>query len=296
MQCASSIVALDLLAAKLRTAAVGFHALMVAATKQSMIVDYSDKASSFMYDFSDGAAAVLLGNSGGKYEVLESSVLTDGRFSDVVYQGLGGERFMDSSGDYMLRVNRTEEFSKVFEEVSLRNFAWVVRDALAKSGLSVDDVDYLALLHMKRSFHYGILKELGIPPDKSIYLDYYGHMQSIDPFLSLRLAEERGIIRRGQRGCAGLRWDGLDMGGRYSNKASPRRNLIPSTLLFVLMKYAPKTKRGGADSLNKLLDAAIAVIAEKGFNSASIGGNNGEGWGVPWPFLLLLQEQGRTPC
>lgn len=197
MQCASSIVALDLLAAKLRTAAVGFHALMVAATKQSMIVDYSDKASSFMYDFSDGAAAVLLGNSGGKYEVLESSVLTDGRFSDVVYQGLGGERFMDSSGDYMLRVNRTEEFSKVFEEVSLRNFAWVVRDALAKSGLSVDDVDYLALLHMKRSFHYGILKELGIPPDKSIYLDYYGHMQSIDPFLSLRLAEERGIIRRG---------------------------------------------------------------------------------------------------
>lgn len=35
------------------------------------------------------------------------------------------------------------------------------------------------------------------------------------------------------------------------------------------MKYSPKTKRG-EESLNKILSAAIAVIAEKGFNDASI--------------------------
>ncbi len=35
------------------------------------------------------------------------------------------------------------------------------------------------------------------------------------------------------------------------------------------MKYSPKTKRG-EESLNKILNAAIAVIAEKGFNDASI--------------------------
>jgi Transcriptional regulator len=35
------------------------------------------------------------------------------------------------------------------------------------------------------------------------------------------------------------------------------------------MKYLPKTRRG-EESLNKILNAAIAVIAEKGFNNASI--------------------------
>ena len=35
------------------------------------------------------------------------------------------------------------------------------------------------------------------------------------------------------------------------------------------MRYTPKTKKG-EDSLNKIINAAITVIAEKGFNNASI--------------------------
>ena len=197
MQCVSSIVALDLLKPRLVVRDENSYVLLVSATKQSMIVNYRDKASTFMYDFSDGAVAVLLSNAYGKYEILESSIVTDGRFSNVVYQRLG-ERFVDDANQsYLLQVNRSNEFNRNFEEISLKNFLHVIRDAIERSGFKVSDVDYFAILHMKRSFHEKILKELGVPLDKSIYLEDYGHMQAVDPFLSLWLAEQSGKIRKG---------------------------------------------------------------------------------------------------
>lgn len=153
MQCVSSIVALDLLKPRLVVRDEDSYVLLVSATKQSMIVNYRDKASTFMYDFSDGAVAVLLSNVYGKYEILESSIVTDGRFSNVVYQRLG-ERFVDDANQsYLLQVNRSNEFNKNFEEISLKNFLHVIRDAIERSGFKVSDVDYFAILHMKRSFH-----------------------------------------------------------------------------------------------------------------------------------------------
>lgn len=199
MQCVSSIVALDLLKSKLQASNDDLYALIIASTKQSLIVNYKDRNSSFMYDFSDGAVAVLLSNVDGKYEILESSILTDGKFSNIVYQRLG-ERFYGNSvmeQDYLLEVNRTEEFSKGFEEMSLRNFIFVIKNALERSGLTIKDIDYLAILHMKRSFHDKIIRELGLSPNKSIYLENYGHMQAVDPFLSLWLAEQSGKISKG---------------------------------------------------------------------------------------------------
>ncbi len=199
MQCVSSIVALDLIKSKLQVMSNDSYTLMVIATKQSMIVNYKDKASSFMYDFSDGAAAILLSNVDGKYRILESSIITDGRFSNVVYQRLG-ERFYsvnDKNQDYLLQVNRTEEFNKIFENISFNNFINVIKNAVERSGFTLKDIDYLAILHMKRSFHEKILRELNIPPDKTIYLENYGHMQAVDPFLSLWLAEQHGKIHKG---------------------------------------------------------------------------------------------------
>jgi len=197
MQCVSSIVALDLIKPKLAAAEGTENALMVMATKQSLIVNYKDESSRFMYDFSDGAAAVLLSNEGGKYKLLNGSIVTDGKYSDVVYQMLG-ERFYESpSGSYLLHVERSEEFNKEFESISLRNMVRVITEAVERSGFSTRDIAYLAILHVKRSFHKKVLAALGLSEDKSIYLEDFGHMQSIDPFLSLWLAEREGRIREG---------------------------------------------------------------------------------------------------
>ena len=83
------------------------------------------------------------------------------------------------------------------QKVSGENFKKVVVGSLQKSGYSLKDVSYFAILHMKRSFHRELLRSLGTDEQKSIYLEMYGHMQGVDPFLSLDLAERRHKIKKG---------------------------------------------------------------------------------------------------
>ena len=63
-------------------------------------------------------------------------------------------------------------------------------------GYSEKDLDYLAMLHMKKSAHDYVLTELGLHEEQSIYLHNYGHIGQIDQILSLQLAVEEGRITR----------------------------------------------------------------------------------------------------
>ena len=78
------------------------------------------------------------------------------------------------------------------DAVSLQNFLGVIKNAAAGQRIG-----YLALLHMKRSAHDAILKDLGLHQEQSIYLDRFGHFGSPDQVLSLGLAEERGLLKDG---------------------------------------------------------------------------------------------------
>jgi len=42
------------------------------------------------------------------------------------------------------------------------NFYAVIRESLKRSGLSERDIDYLAILHFKRSAHLAVLQVLGL--------------------------------------------------------------------------------------------------------------------------------------
>ena len=83
------------------------------------------------------------------------------------------------------------------EQKSLQNFLRVVRSSLEKSGYTEEEIDYLAILHMKKSAHDYVLNDLGIPAEKSIYLHEYGHIGQMDQILSLELAEKAGKLKDG---------------------------------------------------------------------------------------------------
>lgn len=204
-QCVGSLVGIDFAKSKLeamgdRTAS-GF---VTVSTKQSMIVNYRNRDTSFMFDSSDGAVSILLTNDEevgvrSKYEVLQSSFISDGRFSEVIYAPFG-ERHVSRGRDrwdYRAVFNENKAWRKDMQRVSGENFKKVIRDSLHKSGYSVKDVAYFAILHMKRSFHRQLLQELGVDEGKSIYLEMYGHMQGVDPFLSLDLAERKRKLKKG---------------------------------------------------------------------------------------------------
>ncbi len=199
-QCVGSLVAIDFAKSKLLTSkrrdASGFVTL---ATKQSKLVDLKNPAMSFLDDFSDGAVSILLSSRAGRYEVLESSFISDGRFSEIIYAPFG-DRHSESREKWDFRAildDSKANWREEMENVSDKNFIHVIRDSVAKSGYSLKDVSYVALLHMKRSFHFKILDELGIDQEKSIYLENYGHMQGVDPLLSLKLGEQAGKIQKG---------------------------------------------------------------------------------------------------
>ena len=62
-------------------------------------------------------------------------------------------------------------------------------------------IDYLAVLHMKRSAHEAMLKDLGLTPNQSTYLEEYGHIGQIDQIISLKLGLDSGKIRSGSNVC-----------------------------------------------------------------------------------------------
>jgi 3-oxoacyl-[acyl-carrier-protein] synthase-3 len=50
---------------------------------------------------------------------------------------------------------------------------------------------------MKRSFYEQILAAIGLTPEQSVYLEDYGHVQSVDQVLALELGLQQGKIQAG---------------------------------------------------------------------------------------------------
>ncbi len=88
--------------------------------------------------------------------------------------------------NYYFQIPDPEGFKARLNEVTLKNFYYVIDDALRKSNLTRKDISYLAILHFKRSAHLEVLKELGLRQDQTTYLEKYGHMGQNDQIFSIK--------------------------------------------------------------------------------------------------------------
>jgi len=176
--------------------------LMVAAARESSIIDYANERSRFAFNFGDGAVAVLLRKDDGLGEVLSSAITSDGSFSHHVHVAAGGSVHPAShatvdAGMHVLDVFDGAEMKRRLDPITIKRFVDVARQALERSGLSVGDIDWLLPIHMKRSIHETLLAELGVSSDRSVYLDHYGHMSAVDPLLSLSFLHHEGRLSAG---------------------------------------------------------------------------------------------------
>ena len=173
--------------------------LIVAASRESHLLDYGNERSRFMFNFGDGAVAGLLTRDAG-HELLGSHALTDGSFSLQVKVPAGGSVEPASPATvagrrHFLDVADPAQMKGGLDEVSLPNFVGAARGALERSGATLDDVSYLCGIHMKRSMHEAIVRELGSP--RAAYLDDTGHMSGVDPLLALDRAGHAGELSEG---------------------------------------------------------------------------------------------------
>ncbi|HEY6963273.1 MAG TPA: 3-oxoacyl-ACP synthase [Gaiellaceae bacterium] len=184
-------VARDLLRAEAELETI----LVVAACRESYLLDYTNERSRFMFNFGDGAVAGLVVGDAVRNEVLGAHAITNGAYSLQVKVPGGGSR--DPDGYRYLDVQDPGEMKGGLDQESLPNFVAAARGAVERSGLRLEDVGFVCPLHTKRSMFVALLAALGMREDQAVYLDDTGHMSGVDPLLGLDRAVRDGRVRDG---------------------------------------------------------------------------------------------------
>jgi 3-oxoacyl-[acyl-carrier-protein] synthase-3 len=168
--------------------------LVVAACRESYLLDYDNAKSRFMFNFGDGAVAGLLVGGAERNQVLGSHAITNGAYSLQVKIARGS---VEPDGYRFLDVQDPAEMKGGLDQESLPNFLAAARGAAERSGLTLDDLDFVCLLHTKRSMFDALLVELGMTEEQAVYLDDTGHMSGVDSLLGLDRAVREGRVRDG---------------------------------------------------------------------------------------------------
>lgn len=198
-RCSTNVVGLQMAKSLMQTNPKLKRVLLCGGHKTGDLVNYKDPKSRFLYNLADGGSAMLLEKGDGN-RILNSSIITDGDFSLDVIVPAGGTKLRNRDGvtkeDTYLQVPNVDSMRIRLERKSLPNFLSVIRTA-AEDSMPHRPVDYLALLHMKKSIHDEIVSQLELNESQSIYLHKYGHFGAPDQVLSLGLAERRGLLTPG---------------------------------------------------------------------------------------------------
>lgn len=225
--CTTNVLALKV-ARDLMTADASLRTVLICGGHRTAdLIDYRDHTARFLFNLADGGSAMLLRRGHADNRVLRSSFITDGSLSEDVTVPAGGTRLPTSQQTlaeqlHSFHVSDTAHLKAGLDGNSEQNFVRVVREAVERSGCKPDEIDFLAINHMKPSMHRHILSLLGLREEQSIYLAEYGHIGAPDQVLGLELADARGRLHDGDLvvlasaglgftwGATALRWGRSD--------------------------------------------------------------------------------------
>ena len=126
-----------------------------AVRKLSMNINYGNPGSLSGFSFADGAAAAVLEKNHEHNRLLAYASVTDGSLVDHVKIPHGGTRSPPSENppdekDYCLCVDDPEGLDQIFSHIYLKNYLYIINEALRKSGYSSGDIDYLFMNQVKQ--------------------------------------------------------------------------------------------------------------------------------------------------
>jgi 3-oxoacyl-[acyl-carrier-protein] synthase-3 len=178
------------------------NVLLVSASRENDLIDLTNQRTRFMFNFGAGGSAAIFQRGLDRNLVLESAIKTDGSLADTVIMTLADDDIALLPPEMgtlhgRLDVHNAEYMAERLGEVSLTRFTEVITTAIERSGYALSDLRFLGITHMKNSFYREILAAVGLTPDRSVYLDHYGHIQSVDQILALELGLAQGKIKPG---------------------------------------------------------------------------------------------------
>ena len=180
--------------------------MIVGGYRNGDFVDYSDKNMSMMYDLGAGGGALIMQKGVKKNLLLGSKIIADGSISRTAGCEIGGinnpfTKDNIEEGYKSLRLMDPVKMKARLNEVSMPNWFKCIDEALKEAHLTRKDITYLDVLHMKRSGHLAMLKDLGLNENQTTYLENYGHIGQIDQILSLEIGLKEGKIKSGDVVC-----------------------------------------------------------------------------------------------
>ncbi|MGJ9458392.1 3-oxoacyl-ACP synthase [Oceanobacillus sp. CF4.6] len=202
LRCGTTIMALKL-AKDLMTADEEIKTVLLAGGyRNGDFINYDNTNTRFMFNLGAGGAAIILKKGHSENQILQTHLITDGSFSEDVIVTTGGTKNPITTktlaaGLYQFDVPDPTGMKLRLDEKSMENFILCIEKALEKSGYTKEDINYVAMLHMKRSAHTYVLDKLGVDHNKSIFLENYGHIGQMDQIISLELAEQQGKLKNG---------------------------------------------------------------------------------------------------
>jgi 3-oxoacyl-[acyl-carrier-protein] synthase-3 len=176
------------------------YVLLAAGSRENDLINPLNERSRFMLNFGAGGGAMLLKRGATANLILGAAAFTDGSLSEtVVLTTAAVDDGQAVIGDLHGRLDVTDPayMAARLGETSLNNFVRIIREAVEQAGAALSDVRFLGITHMKRSFYRDILQAIGLTPEQSVYLEDYGHVQSVDQVLALQLGLAAGRIKPG---------------------------------------------------------------------------------------------------
>lgn len=174
--------------------------LLVSGYRNNDLVDLKENSTHFMLDLGSGGTAAILKKNAGKNVILGSAFKGDGSFStQCIFPVFGCKSWPVKAEDldksHFIVVDEPY-FKEQLNAKTLPNFFKVIDNALSSSGnLTRKDINYLAILHFKKSAHMAVLQELGLSESQTVYLDSYGHIGQNDQIISLELGLLEGKVK-----------------------------------------------------------------------------------------------------
>ena len=170
------------------------NALVIGAETFTRLLDWEDRTTCVL--FGDGAGAVVLtSEEGGDGTVADRGILTahlhsDGRYRDKLYVD-GGPSTTQTVG-HVRMIGRD-----VFRHAVV-NIANVINEALAATGLTIDDIDWFVPHQANKRILDSTAKRIGLPPEKVVLtVAEHGNTSAASVPLALDVAVTDGRIKRG---------------------------------------------------------------------------------------------------
>ena len=168
--------------------------LVIGAETFSRILDFTDRGTCVL--FGDGAGAVVLEKAEGDGSVADRGILSSDLHSDGTYRDLlyvdGGVSTTGTAG--VLKMQGNAVFRHAVEKL-----ADTAHTALAKVGLSGDDVDWIVPHQANLRIISATAQRMGVPMDRVVVtVQEHGNTSAASIPLALSVGKSRGQIKPGQ--------------------------------------------------------------------------------------------------